>query len=155
VYKNRNDVVSITPNILYFPPPLNRKITVRIQLKNITDNFAIFKFKTTAPKRYLVKPKDGIISPLETEIIEILLIESLDEVPKESKDKLLVETIRVSSGLLDKSNTNIPELFSKLESSKKQVVNNLLGCVFQQPGDDIIITQYSDSSIILEEKKKN
>jgi hypothetical protein len=47
---------------------------------------------------------------LETENIEILLIETLSDAPKESNDKFRVESIRVSNELFDKDKMNVSEL---------------------------------------------
>jgi CRISPR/Cas system CMR-associated protein Cmr3 (group 5 of RAMP superfamily) len=85
----------------------------------LTDNFVVYKFKTTAPKKYSVKPKEGIISPLEIDVIEVTLNSTNDM----NNDKLRVEVIRVSSGLMDKDqNHNVSEL---VKTKNNQVFKNI------------------------------
>lgn len=55
---------------------------VTLQLENLTDSFAAFKIKTTAPRSYLVKPSSGVIGPKKSQEINILLI-PLFEPPKD------------------------------------------------------------------------
>lgn len=48
---------------------------VKVDVENRSDSQpAIFKFKTTNPKRYLVVPNQGFILPGETETVELVLL---------------------------------------------------------------------------------
>jgi len=50
-----------------------------IKLINRTDKYAAFKLKTTAPKRYGVRPKEGIVPPHSTERIEgVFIVEGIN-----------------------------------------------------------------------------
>lgn len=43
--------------------PFNQAITSHMGLKNPTDKPILFKIKTTAPKRYCVRPNSGLLEP--------------------------------------------------------------------------------------------
>lgn len=43
--------------------PFNQAITSHMLLKNPTDKPILFKIKTTAPKRYCVRPNSGLLDP--------------------------------------------------------------------------------------------
>ena len=43
--------------------PFNQAITSHMLLKNPTDKPILFKIKTTAPKRYCVRPNSGLLEP--------------------------------------------------------------------------------------------
>jgi hypothetical protein len=62
-------------------------------------------------KRYMVKPKDGIISPLEIDTIDVIFNSITDPIDFENeKDKLRIEVIKVNSLLIDKEKHNITNL---------------------------------------------
>lgn len=46
-------------NFLYFAGPFNHAVTSNMRLNNPTDNVILFKIKTTAPKKYCVRPNCG------------------------------------------------------------------------------------------------
>lgn len=46
-----------------FTGPFKEPVSVVMKLTNMTDRKACFKVKTTAPKRYCVKPTTGTIDP--------------------------------------------------------------------------------------------
>jgi len=53
-----------------------------------TNDHLAFKVKTTQPRRYLVRPNQGIIAPGGSEIINILLVEKDKQVLLQSYDRL-------------------------------------------------------------------
>lgn len=62
-------------------------------MENLTDFYAAFRLKTTAPKRYIVKPKDGIVAPHQTEKIEIILNKDTTSTPMD--DKFRIESVKI------------------------------------------------------------
>lgn len=76
---------------------------------NTTDAHLAFKVKTTQPRRYLVRPNQGVIAPGESETIGIILVEkdkqsllqTFDRLGQagldHSKDKFLVQSCTVPS----------------------------------------------------------
>eukprot|EP01062_Namystynia_karyoxenos_P039144 TRINITY_DN28468_c0_g1_i5.p1 TRINITY_DN28468_c0_g1~~TRINITY_DN28468_c0_g1_i5.p1 ORF type:complete len:306 (+),score=113.42 TRINITY_DN28468_c0_g1_i5:94-918(+) len=61
----------VTPDALYFPPPLDKNIERMIQIRSQSDAPTTFKIKTTKPERYSVKPRMGFITPNGERIVQI------------------------------------------------------------------------------------
>eukprot|EP01062_Namystynia_karyoxenos_P038065 TRINITY_DN27670_c0_g1_i1.p1 TRINITY_DN27670_c0_g1~~TRINITY_DN27670_c0_g1_i1.p1 ORF type:complete len:288 (+),score=98.21 TRINITY_DN27670_c0_g1_i1:83-865(+) len=59
-------VFSLSPTELYFAPPLVHGAEIAVSITNRTQSAIVFKFRTTTPERYSVKPRMGIIGPQET-----------------------------------------------------------------------------------------
>jgi vesicle-associated membrane protein-associated protein A len=51
------------PNELRFKGPFEDYVSVSLTIRNPTDKRMAFKIKTTAPKRYCVKPNSGVLDP--------------------------------------------------------------------------------------------
>ena len=49
------------PNELRFKGPFDDYVTVSLIIKNPTEKRIAFKIKTTAPRRYCVKPNSGVL----------------------------------------------------------------------------------------------
>eukprot|EP00756_Hemistasia_phaeocysticola_P017393 Hpha_TRINITY_DN15534_c0_g8::TRINITY_DN15534_c0_g8_i1::g.106545::m.106545 len=54
---------AVEPADLYFPPPLTRFIENTTTLRSTTTKTLIYKFKTTTPERYGVRPAMGVLPP--------------------------------------------------------------------------------------------
>jgi hypothetical protein len=93
--------------------PLGRTIVCAINLVNQTDSYSAFKLKTTSPKRYTVKPKDGIVAPHEIQKIEVTLHQDVKEIPED--DKFRLESVRIlnSSMISEKNAINDAVSFSR------------------------------------------
>jgi len=48
---------------LYFSGPFSTVVTSELKLTNPSGKKAAFKVKTTAPKRYCVRPNSGLLEP--------------------------------------------------------------------------------------------
>jgi len=67
-------ILKIEPeNELRFRGPFKEPVSVVMKLTNATEKKACFKVKTTAPKRYCVKPTTGVIDPKGTVTILVTL----------------------------------------------------------------------------------
>lgn len=53
-------------NELRFKGPFDDYVTVSLTIKNPTPKKIAFKIKTTAPKRYCVKPNSGVLDPSQS-----------------------------------------------------------------------------------------
>ncbi|CAG5114263.1 Oidioi.mRNA.OKI2018_I69.chr2.g8325.t1.cds [Oikopleura dioica] len=58
---------------LAFQPPFEKISEAKLLISNISNETVAFKIKTTAPKRYCVRPNTGVIGPLESKEINIAL----------------------------------------------------------------------------------
>uniref|UniRef100_A0A4W5KS34 Vesicle-associated membrane protein-associated protein A n=1 Tax=Hucho hucho TaxID=62062 RepID=A0A4W5KS34_9TELE len=75
------------------PGPFTDVVTTNLKLKNPSDRRVCFKVKTTAPKRYCVRPNSGIIDVGATVTISVML-QPFDYDPNEkSKHKFMVQSI--------------------------------------------------------------
>jgi len=93
-----------------------------------TDEYIAFKVKTTQPRRYLVRPNQGLIAPGTSETISILLVEKDKQVLLQnydrlgqsgldhSKDKFLVQSCTVDSSFAAKKTGSQAELYDALTS---------------------------------------
>jgi len=89
------------------------KCTMTLRHPGGTNNCFAFKVKTTQPRRYLVRPNQGIIAPNKSETVSILLVakdkqsllQSYDRLGasalEHSKDKFLVQSCIVSQDFSD------------------------------------------------------
>lgn len=85
-----------------FRPPFDTVSTSKITLKNPTEGLISYKIKTTAPKRYCVRPNFGIVKPGEEEEVVVMLQPG----PTNERHKFQIQSIRVpmSFGELPKDN---------------------------------------------------
>eukprot|EP01080_Neovahlkampfia_damariscottae_P005414 gene5414-9227_t len=139
VYKKQSEIFLIQPADFHFPLPLNRTIICAVNLINQTDSYAAFKLKTTAPKRYTVKPKDGVVEPQSTIKIEVTLHQDVKDIPED--DKFRIESVRIlnSNSISEKNAVN--EAFNQYQ---KSIVKQKICCVFGITHPNMKIMQYSD-----------
>lgn len=57
------DSVEVSPADLKFKFVLNKQLLATIVITNNTDSRLAYKIKTTAPKKYVVRPSSGIAEP--------------------------------------------------------------------------------------------
>eukprot|EP01128_Nolandella_sp_AFSM9_P001593 TRINITY_DN1181_c0_g1_i2.p1 TRINITY_DN1181_c0_g1~~TRINITY_DN1181_c0_g1_i2.p1 ORF type:complete len:205 (-),score=36.22 TRINITY_DN1181_c0_g1_i2:365-979(-) len=92
--------LSITPAELSFQPPYTKVIQTKMVLHNSDATSAIaYKVRTTAPKRYMVRPGTGTVPPLKSAEITVFL-NLLKDPPKNNdvstlKDKFQVQEVNV------------------------------------------------------------
>ncbi|XP_016355293.1 vesicle-associated membrane protein-associated protein A [Sinocyclocheilus anshuiensis] len=116
------------PGDLRFRGPFTDVVTTNLKLRNPSDRRVCFKVKTTAPRRYCVRPNSGVIDPGATVTISVML-QPFDYDPNEkSKHKFMVQSIFV------------PPSVSDLEAMWKDakpddLMDSKLRCVFEMPSD--------------------
>eukprot|EP00535_Pseudo-nitzschia_heimii_P009157 CAMPEP_0197174170 /NCGR_PEP_ID=MMETSP1423-20130617/809_1 /TAXON_ID=476441 /ORGANISM="Pseudo-nitzschia heimii, Strain UNC1101" /LENGTH=344 /DNA_ID=CAMNT_0042623071 /DNA_START=67 /DNA_END=1101 /DNA_ORIENTATION=- len=100
-----------------------------------TNEYVAFKVKTTQPRRYLVRPNQGLIAPGTSETISILLVEKDKQVLLQnydrlgqsgldhSKDKFLVQSCTVDSSFAAKKSGSQTELYDALTSMWNKVTS--------------------------------
>ncbi|XP_043716046.1 vesicle-associated protein 1-2-like isoform X2 [Telopea speciosissima] len=124
------ELLSIEPQELKFPFELKKQISCSLQLSNKTDNYVVFKVKTTNPKKYCVRPNTGIVLPRSTCDV-IVTMQAQREAPPDMqcKDKFLLQSAVASPGATAKDIT--PEMFNK--ESGNQVEEIKLRVVYVSP----------------------
>lgn len=105
-------LLSIQPSELKFLFELRKQSSCSITLTNKSEKYVAFKFKTTNPKRYCVRPNSGIVPPRSSCNVTVSM-----QAPKEAppdmqcKDKFLLQTVVAPDGTTSKD--VIPEMFTK------------------------------------------
>ncbi|XP_072460329.1 vesicle-associated membrane protein-associated protein A isoform X1 [Notamacropus eugenii] len=117
------------PTDLKFKGPFTDVVTTNLKLRNPSDRKVCFKVKTTAPRRYCVRPNSGIIDPGSTVTVSVML-QPFDYDPNEkSKHKFMVQTIFAPS------NTSDMEAVWK-EAKPDELMDSKLRCVFEMPNEN-------------------
>jgi hypothetical protein len=121
-----DELISIDPLQLQFPFELKKQISCSFQLLNKTDNPVAFKVKTTNPKKYSVRPNNGVVLPRSTFSV-IVTMQAQKEAPvdMDCKDRFLVQSVIAPPGSMAKDIS--PEMFNKemgnrVEECKLRVV---------------------------------
>ncbi|XP_078042137.1 VAMP-associated protein 33kDa isoform X2 [Augochlora pura] len=125
-------VLYIEPeNELRFKGPFSEEpVTSHILLTNPTNHKVYFKIKTTAPKRYCVRPNGGMILPRKKSQISVTL-QPFDFDPAEkNKHKFMVQSLICPSGMDD--NRDAYDTVWK-DPSADQVMESKIKCVFENP----------------------
>uniref|UniRef100_UPI00398E311D VAMP (vesicle-associated membrane protein)-associated protein A, like isoform X4 n=1 Tax=Pristiophorus japonicus TaxID=55135 RepID=UPI00398E311D len=120
-------VLILDPPIeLKFKGPFTDVVTTNLKLKNPADKRVCFKVKTTAPRRYCVRPNSGIIDPGLTVTVSVML-QPFDYDPNEkSKHKFMVQTVYAPPGAADM------EAVWK-DAKPEELMDSKLRCVFELP----------------------
>ncbi|XP_048218958.1 vesicle-associated membrane protein-associated protein A isoform X1 [Perognathus longimembris pacificus] len=117
------------PTDLKFKGPFTDVVTTNLKLRNPSERKVCFKVKTTAPRRYCVRPNSGIIDPGSTVTVSVML-QPFDYDPNEkSKHKFMVQTIFAPPNFTDM------EAVWK-EAKPDELMDSKLRCVFEMPNEN-------------------
>jgi len=120
----------ISPPELIFPPPFNRVITNTLNIQNSISKPVSYKVKTTAPKRYIVRPNTGIIQPDQSVEIQVTLTGSKDKPDNlRARDKFLVQSIILSEE--QAANVDLKELWGA--AKEEDIIKHRLKAYFTKP----------------------
>ncbi|XP_034039035.1 VAMP (vesicle-associated membrane protein)-associated protein A, like [Thalassophryne amazonica] len=114
---------------LRFKGPFTDVVTTNLKLKNPSDRRVCFKVKTTAPRRYCVRPNSGVIDAGASINISVML-QPFDYDPNEkSKHKFMVQTIFAPP--------NVSDMDSLWKDAKPDdLMDSKLRCVFELPSEN-------------------
>ncbi|KAH8267004.1 vesicle-associated membrane protein-associated protein B/C [Drosophila bipectinata] len=116
---------------LRFVGPFNRPVVTIMSLRNNSALPLVFKIKTTAPKRYCVRPNIGKILPYRSTQVEICLQPFIYDQQEKNKHKFMVQSVQAP---LDADLTDLNKLWKELEPD--QLMDAKLKCVFELPNVD-------------------
>ncbi|XP_058766237.1 vesicle-associated protein 1-4-like [Vicia villosa] len=86
--------LQIHPEELQFPFELNKQVSCYLQLSNNSENCVAFKVKTTNPENYCVKPIYGVVLPMSTFNVKVLMQAQKEAPPNmQCLDKFLFQSI--------------------------------------------------------------
>ncbi|XP_023856109.1 vesicle-associated membrane protein-associated protein A isoform X2 [Salvelinus sp. IW2-2015] len=115
--------------MVVWPSPFTDVVTTNLKLKNPSDRKVCFKVKTTAPRRYCVRPNSGMIEPGATVTVSVML-QPFDYDPNEkSKHKFMVQTIFAPS-----TATDMDAVWK--DATPDDFMDSKLRCVFELPTDN-------------------
>lgn len=113
---------------LKFKGPFNDVVTSQLKLSNPSEKRVGFKVKTTAPRRYCVRPNSGLVDPHGSVSVAVML-QPFDYDPHEkNKHKFMVQSLFAPDG-----EVNLDVLFK--EADQSQLMDSKLRCVFELPMD--------------------
>uniref|UniRef100_A0A1B0CEA1 MSP domain-containing protein n=1 Tax=Lutzomyia longipalpis TaxID=7200 RepID=A0A1B0CEA1_LUTLO len=78
--------------------PFNTHVTSRMRLTNPTDKVILYKIKTTAPKKYCVRPNGGILSPQKSTEVNIVLQPFIFDPNEKNRHKFMVQSAIAPAG---------------------------------------------------------
>lgn len=111
---------------LTFVGPFNQQVSSVMYLTNPSDRKVCFKIKTTAPKRYCVKPNSGVVDPDESVKISVSLQPFEFNPEEKNKHKFMVQSMYAPEGEINQ------EVLWK-EADGSQLMDSKLKCVFIVP----------------------
>ncbi|XP_018007842.1 vesicle-associated membrane protein-associated protein A isoform X2 [Hyalella azteca] len=114
------------PVELKFKGPFDEVSASKLTLTNPTEHTVCFKVKTTAPRRYCVRPNSGTIKP-KSSVSVILLLQPFDYDPHEkNKHKFMVQSMYYMEG-----DQSVEAMFR--EAKPEELMDSKLRCVFEIP----------------------
>ncbi|KAI1892434.1 hypothetical protein AGOR_G00133310 [Albula goreensis] len=114
---------------LKFRGPFTDVVTTTLKLNNPTDRNVCFKVKTTAPRRYCVRPNSGVIDA-GTSLNVSVMLQPFDYDPNEkSKHKFMVQSMLAPADMTDM------ECVWK-EAKPEELMDSKLRCVFELPTEN-------------------
>ncbi|XP_041987839.1 vesicle-associated membrane protein-associated protein B/C isoform X2 [Aricia agestis] len=100
--------------------------TTYMRLTNPSNDTVLFKIKTTAPKKYCVRPNSGILDPNSKVEIAITPQPVYVDPNEKHKHKFMVQSVIAPEG-----KTNIDQVWKEI--SPDQLMDYKLKCVFESP----------------------
>ncbi|XP_046712324.1 vesicle-associated membrane protein-associated protein B/C isoform X4 [Silurus meridionalis] len=114
---------------LKFRGPFTDVVTSSLKLANPTDRNVCFKVKTTAPRRYCVRPNSGVIEA-GTSVNVSVMLQPFDYDPNEkSKHKFMVQSLMAPPDM-----TDMEGLWK--EAKPEELMDSKLRCVFEMPTEN-------------------
>lgn len=115
-------------NELRFKGPFLDVVTSYLKLTNPTERRVCFKVKTTAPKRYCVRPNSGIVEGKSSVNVAVMLQPFEYDPNEKNKHKFMVQTMFAPDGEINQ------ETLWK-DVSPECLMDSKLKCVFELPTD--------------------
>lgn len=111
---------------LKFVGPFCTAVSSFMRLTNPTEHVILFKIKTTAPKKYCVRPNCGVLEPKDTIEITIVLQPFIFEAAEKNKHKFMVQSMIMPEG-----DVHIDGVWK--DCNPANLMDSKLRCVFELP----------------------
>ncbi|XP_027196719.2 uncharacterized protein LOC113791179 [Dermatophagoides pteronyssinus] len=127
--EGKKQLLNIDPkNEISFKGPYDHVVTEYFTLTNPTDSIIAFKVKTTAPKKYCVRPNNGIISSNRTVQVAVML-QPGDLTQEKHKHKFMIQSVIVPNNIdVNQIQFTVDELFK--QASPDEIMDSKFKCVF-------------------------
>ncbi|XP_075242026.1 vesicle-associated membrane protein-associated protein B-like [Convolutriloba macropyga] len=120
------------PTELVFNGPFTEVSEKKIHLANVSDSDVCFKVKTTAPRRYCVRPNNGIIETGKEQDVLVLLQPFEYDPQDRNKHKFMVQCMQLTPEEKANYGSNTEPLFKDVEKSNpERILDTKLKCTFQ------------------------
>ncbi|KAK1156303.1 vesicle-associated membrane protein-associated protein B-like [Acipenser oxyrinchus oxyrinchus] len=114
---------------LKFKGPFTDVVTTTLTLTNPSDRKVYFKVKTTAPRRYCVRPNSGVLDS-GTSVDVSVMLQPFDYDPNEkSKHKFMVQSLMAPDNVTDMEGV-------WKEAKPEELMDSKLRCVFELPSEN-------------------
>ncbi|RNA17534.1 vesicle-associated membrane -associated A isoform X1 [Brachionus plicatilis] len=121
-------------NELKFRGPFDDYVTVSLVIKNPTEKRIAFKIKTTAPKRYCVKPNSGVLDSQQSMKVNVLLQPFNYDPNEKNKHKFMVQYMYLNESEMQLSVNDILNTWKDVPPTR--LLDIKLKCVFEQLDSD-------------------
>ncbi|KAK3611647.1 hypothetical protein CHS0354_021898 [Potamilus streckersoni] len=118
-------------NELRFRGPFTDVVTADLKLTNPVGKRVCFKVKTTAPRKYCVRPNSGIIEPGATVSVAVMLQPFEYDPQEKNKHKFMVQTMFAPEGKIDSQDALWKDV------APENVMDSKLKCVFELPDSSL------------------
>jgi len=122
-------------NELRFKGPFDDYVTVSLTIRNPTEKRIAFKIKTTAPKRYCVKPNSGVLDPAQSMKVNVLLQPFVYDPNEKNKHKFMVQYLYLNDQEIQLSVNEILNMWKDVEA--KRLLDLKLKCIFDYTDSDM------------------
>ncbi|KAH9515688.1 hypothetical protein Btru_011742 [Bulinus truncatus] len=112
---------------LRFKGPFTDVVTADLNLTNPTEKRICFKVKTTAPKRYCVRPNSGILEPKKSIVVAVMLQPFEYDPTEKNKHKFMVQSMFAPDHVVDNQ-----EVLWR-DAPPESLMDTKLKCVFEMP----------------------
>ncbi|WOG99043.1 hypothetical protein DCAR_0418390 [Daucus carota subsp. sativus] len=143
---DRDELISIDPQRVYFMYELNKPMLSSFQLSNDSDEYVAFRVKTTNLKKYSVQPRKGIVLPHSQTTVTVTM-QALKEEPSVLRclDDFLVQCVAVPAGATVQDVT--PEIFDKEAGHHVEEFKSQAASVASPVPEDSEETSENDTSV--------
>lgn len=121
-------------NELKFRGPFDDYVSVSLTIRNPTPKRIAFKIKTTAPKRYCVKPNSGVLDPEQTMKVNVLLQPFIYDPNEKNKHKFMVQYMYLNDNEMQYSVNEILNMWKDVSNSR--LLDLKLKCIFELTESD-------------------
>lgn len=120
---------------LAFQPPFDKVSQTKMLLANTSAEVVCFKIKTTAPKRYCVRPNTGVIEPYQSKEINIVLQPG----DINQRHKFMIQSIVYPKNYTDLNTEELQHIWSTQSNNKDRIMSQKLAVDFLTENGSTVI----------------